>query len=263
MENQRLVQFDSLLYTIYGSHPLRKMKQDALRILYHFIPCTFCSILSYTNDEDVIDAYHDDPVCYPEAYTVVEEAYIRLEGTEKNRWVSWEPECKVYRTSDLYQDTQAREQSQVYRMCFLPYNLYYAVYATLRHQNKGLGCLTLYRSKAAGDFTNEELFILQMIARHLSQRLALELGAKDAETFTAETGTPDKNNRLLDLALRYHLTAREMEVLENLTLHQSMEELAQQLHISENTLKKHLQSLYRKTKVNRFIQLYSLKTDSD
>lgn len=262
MENQRLIQFDGLIYTIYGCYPTQKMKQELLRKLYHFIPCTFCSILSYTDHEDMTTTYHDDPICYPEAYTTVEDAYIKLEGTDKNRWVSWEPECKVYRTSDLYQDTQTREQSSVYRTCFIPYNLHYAAYATLRHQNKGMGCLSLYRSRAAGDFTNEEILILQMIARHLSQRLAAEFQKNAAqENPMSDLPSVDARKKLLDLAIRYHLTTREVEVLESLTLHQSMEAWAQQLHISENTLKKHLQSLYRKTNVNRLMQLYYLKNE--
>ena len=259
MENQKLMQFDSLLYTIYGSAPMDKIKLDVLRMLYHLVPCTFCSILSYTDHEDLTAAYHDNPVCFPEAYTVVEDTYIKLEMQDKNRWVSWEPACKVYRTSDLYQEGDIREQSPIYRNCFAPYNLHYAVYATLRHDSKGLGCLSLYRDKTTGDYTNEEVMILQMIARHLSQRLAADKQTADGSVPLVNAVPADAEEKLLDLAVRCRLTARELEVLKSLTLSQSMETWAQQLHISEHTLKKHLQSLYRKTGVNRLIQLYSLK----
>ena len=262
METQKLIQFDSLLYTVYSRAPIAKMKQDVLRQLYHFMPCTFCSILDYTDHEDMTATCHDDPICFPETYKIVEDTYIKLEGQDKNRWVSWEPDCKVYRTSDLYPEGISREQSPIYCSCFAPYELHYAAYAILRHQSKGLGCLSLYRSKSANDFSNEEVLILQMLARHLSQRLAMHHPAADtARDALSGDGNPSgSEKKLLDLAMHYHLTARELEILKSLTLQQSMESWAHQLHISENTLKKHLQSLYRKTGVNRLIQLYSLKT---
>jgi LuxR family transcriptional regulator, maltose regulon positive regulatory protein len=51
--------------------------------------------------------------------------------------------------------------------------------------------------------------------------------------------------------VRIQLTAREADVLDQLALGNSYNEIAEALFITENTVKKHLMSLYRKLGVER------------
>ncbi|MEU4196392.1 LuxR C-terminal-related transcriptional regulator [Kribbella sp. NPDC026611] len=73
-------------------------------------------------------------------------------------------------------------------------------------------------------------------------------------TWLARTGPDARPGRRLDAVVNgahIHLTAREAEVLDQLALGSSYSEIAQALFITENTVKTHLMSLYRKLGVEK------------
>lgn len=61
-----------------------------------------------------------------------------------------------------------------------------------------------------------------------------------------------------DLVQRYELTEKEQHVLLNLTHGNSIKQIAEQMHVSENTIKTHLKALYRKTDTKSQANIISL-----
>jgi DNA-binding CsgD family transcriptional regulator len=88
---------------------------------------------------------------------------------------------------------------------------------------------------------------LTLIARHLKQAGQPRLG------LNADTG---------DLAERYGLTPRELEVLDQITRGRANAEIAEALFISPNTVKNHVYNIYQKTGIKNRIQLAAILTSS-
>ncbi|NSK76881.1 helix-turn-helix transcriptional regulator [Blautia massiliensis] len=56
-----------------------------------------------------------------------------------------------------------------------------------------------------------------------------------------------------------HLTARELQIAEQIFQYRNNDEIAQSLGIRENTLQKHLQNIFRKTNVTSRWELLRLR----
>jgi DNA-binding NarL/FixJ family response regulator len=65
-----------------------------------------------------------------------------------------------------------------------------------------------------------------------------------------KTGVPEESKEVID----YGLTERELEVLEHLSKGLSYEQIADNLFISYGTVRKHVENIYRKLKVNNRIE---------
>ena len=90
------------------------------------------------------------------------------------------------------------------------------------------------------------------------------------DTETSEASSPSKcaedskavSNEIL-LVDRYRLTAREAEVLHLLSLGLNRPAIAQKLVISDNTVRTHMKSIYRKLDVHTQQQLINLVHEGD
>ena len=232
MTRNHFLQFNNIIYTLYGVSDFSLMKIQLLKELKSLIPCTFCSILMHAAPN--ADSYLTDPVCYPPDYIDVENRYLRLEHSDQAAWIA------------------DRVNHLLYKECYVPYQLQYAIYTTLAHKETPLGGLNLYREKALGDFSEDDIFLLRAVARHLSLRFY-------QETVLPKAACPNGQSGVVDFAARYGLTNRELEVFLAVTPELTNEALAEKLCISEFTLKKHVQSLYRKTGSKRKLELIHLK----
>ena len=102
-------------------------------------------------------------------------------------------------------------------------------------------------------FQNYALFPHMTIAENIAYPLKLRKVPKDeVEKRVREM------IEMVKLTKKYSLTARETEVLELILENYDNSEIVRRLCISPNTLKKHLQNLYRKTNVAGRIQLSAL-----
>jgi DNA-binding NarL/FixJ family response regulator len=72
----------------------------------------------------------------------------------------------------------------------------------------------------------------------------------------AGAGTPA--SRLDEIGERFGLSGREMEILALIQRGRLNREIADELHISTDTVKKHLYNVFRKTGVHNRIQLFLL-----
>ncbi|MEH7483838.1 helix-turn-helix transcriptional regulator [Neobacillus drentensis] len=252
MVNNLFMQYNSILYTIYAIDDFDQMKSQLLKELTSLIPCTFASVMTSVQSEK--DTYLANPVCYPFEYLAVENRYLKLAESDHSQWITIEPVTTVVRITDLFSDKE-RENQIIYQECYVPYQLKYSVYASLAHKGMPLGLLSLYRKKEQGDFSNENLIVLKALVRHLSLRFYNE---KEQCSPIKEAPKPDSG--IIAYVSEYGLTRRELEVFLAITPNLTNEELAEKLHISIYTLKRHLQSLYQKTGVKKRFELLCLKS---
>lgn len=239
MSKNDFLLINNIIYEIHSSTDFNSMKQTLLSLLCLLIPNSCSSILM----ADHTDSSHllIDPVCFPTSFVEMENIYLSLEDADLMRWIMMTKQSMTVRESDLTPEQQLI-QTPIYQKCYKPFGLHFSTQVYLVHKEIFLGVLTLYRSKAEGDFTENELFILKALEKHLSLRFYNE--------FNTPSTPSTSNSYLIELVYQYHLTNREVEVLQLIFDGLNNEKIAEQLCISNFTLKKHIQNLYNKLGVS-------------
>lgn len=245
MDYNTALNLNSIIHQIYNVEDFNEMKKTVISLIRSLIPCTCASILMTKGTNGQVFC---DPITIPESYAQIEHEYIKCQDSDGSLWVVRKNQSTVFRDTDLIPDGK-REQTEYYQKCFKPFGIHYSVDLTITNGQKIMGIMSLYRTKGEGDFTNEEIRILRLLSTHLDARFAKSLKDTDA--------TPAKA-QIAKFTKEYCLTARETEVLQFVLKNYDNRELADALCISENTLKKHLQNMYKKTNVSSRIQLIAL-----
>lgn len=80
--------------------------------------------------------------------------------------------------------------------------------------------------------------------------VTVEVAAMQAEKASVLRVSPIPKERLESMSLKYGLTRRETELLEQVCLRKTNEDIAAALGISENTVKFHLKNLMKKLSVS-------------
>jgi DNA-binding CsgD family transcriptional regulator len=153
---------------------------------------------------------------------------------------------RVLRIEDIL-PLQSYENSEFYNEFMARYGYYHTMGVYLHEGNKILGLIDFVRSKKERPFTNSDVRCLEVISRYLSQKVKICLFPKENASVTAlmqPSANHSKSN--LQVQKEYGLTLKESEVLELVQQGYSNTDIANQLFISTNTIKKHLQSIYRK-----------------
>ena len=246
MNKNTLLFLNNLIYGIYNVEDFDHMKRQFLELLRTLIMFECGSIIM--TDHTEINGLSDDVITIPERYREVEQKFKLMEDHDYSRWHLQSAQSSILRTSDLMTDTE-REKTAIYKHCFEPYNLYYSVDTLIMYNGRHLGLMTLYRQKTQGDFTDQEVFMLQLLADHLNARFYREIS--DASGLS-------ENHYLQKAALRYGLSERETQIVSMITSGMTNDDVCNALIIAPNTLKKHLQNIYAKTGIHSRSRLISM-----
>lgn len=189
-----------------------------------------------------------DPVSNNMTEEELQTYYQEYQYSDYTTWSFASDKPTVYRDSDMV-SPQARESSAIYRQWMRPMNVYYSIGSTVMGAHHLLGSVTLFRSKEEGDFSDDEVAMLAVLNKHLSAHFA----------FLWPDGAAPKAGVAFDqLALQFGLSERELEIAELISLGRTNQEIGRELFISENTVKKHVYSLYRKLGITSRTQLLHL-----
>lgn len=223
---------------------MRRFFLNSVRLLVPFDMATF-----YIADEE-------SPLLMRNPVTLdcPEEAIARYkmlgEKLDYTRWIFMQHKNMVYRESDLYPDP-IREELPYYQEIYKPFNIHFSAQVSLVHNETFVGVVSLYRTKDRPDFSESELFILDVLKDHLAFRIySIAFAAKLIRK---------KSKRSIDLAeikSIYKYTDREIELIELMIHGMSNEEISRKLSISSNTVKKHLLNIYKKSGVTNRLQLF-------
>lgn len=189
----------------------------------------------------------------PVSSTISEEDlsayYQRYEISDYTAWMFTAEESVIYRDSDMIND-RARNQSLIYREWMQPLGLYYSIGSTIVNEGTIFGSITLFQALGQPDFTDVELAILEQVNRHLAAHFSL---------LRPNGVYPDGfNENLALLAQDAGLSERERDVLRLVAQGQTNREIGRALFISESTVKKHVNALFKKMAVANRLQLMSL-----
>lgn len=161
----------------------------------------------------------------------------------------------VYRDLDLV-DVARRDATPIYREWMEPQGVYYGCTATLASHEHPLGSITLFREHVSGDFSDLELAVLLHIAQHASVALD-NLYPQGIKLDTTRDSDP-----LDHLIATHDIQPREAEILRLMLDGKTNRQMAEELFISESTVKKHVNAIYRKLGVkNRLGLMTTVRND--
>ncbi|MBR5428920.1 MAG: GAF domain-containing protein [Firmicutes bacterium] len=254
MQKNDFLCINNIIYLIYNEPDFLAMRRQVLELVQTLIPCAFASFM--TAGRGAGGLLLADPVCRP-AEMEVEQAYQRIQYEDYSRWLLFGGRSTVVRASDLLPEAE-RERTLYYQTCLAPFGLHYVADAALAKDGRTLGVLSLYRRREQGDFSDEELFLMQALCEHLAARFYLECGecgdggdcrdSGDGGKAAAESAGPRTARD--EFCRARGLTRREVQVLDALLRGEDTAAVSEELCISPHTLKKHQQSIYRKCGVS-------------
>lgn len=235
------------LYEINAATTIDEMSDVALETLFHLIPCKQVIFTPMGCDENgiwipVSAKVVGQPARFMDDFLhkgYVFDDYFYL-------WSSFRT-SKVFRDSDIM-TVQQRVKSRLYQEIYKPQGLHWAARCRLVYKGRGLADFSLFRGPDDQDFSERDMYVLNLLARHFALALGKLVESDDASS----------DKREVHVAQLYGLTAREMEIVQNLSKGLGDDDLASQLCIAPSTLKKHISNIYRKTGVKNRVQLMSL-----
>lgn len=245
MTEQSWRAIDDLVLKLYAAPDLGVLRRELMEGLKVLIPCPkgFFDLCDCTGGQFLFF----EPVSLDMTAEELAAYYKRYQYSDYVAWIFTANEPTVYRDSSFIGD-EARVRSAVYREWMEPMGVHFSMGSTQVHRGVMYGSITLFRARAEGDFTDEEMDMLRILNRHLSATLSqrypngLKRGGEEGET----------------LSHRYRLTEREGEIMALLVDGLGNQEIGKRLYITENTVKKHVGSLYHKLGITSRRQLMPL-----
>lgn len=184
----------------------------------------------------------------PEHLRLYTDKYSRLDFIN---WYTSTCAAEVFRESDIIPDG-LREKSVFMKNWMEPIGLYHGAGMVIWCKGISYGSIFLYRPKDAEDFSGQELEVLRVINRHLCLR-AHALYPNGLGQMFVQQGAGD--GAVLSVTC---LTKREREIIDCIRNHVLRSELCDKLFITENTLNKHFDNIYKKLNINSYEELLQL-----
>lgn len=116
----------------------------------------------------------------------------------------------------------------------------------LTEKEQRFGAMFLYRSKDDTDFSDKELEILKIINHHVTLRFTL---------YPSVDISPKTDKIMGTIFSNITLTKRELEILSMIKDGIKKIDLCENLHITKNTLNKHLDNIYKKLDLHTYEDL--------
>ncbi|MCR1867288.1 LuxR C-terminal-related transcriptional regulator [Murimonas intestini] len=238
-----------VLLELYEIRELNQLTEKMLKVFRMLIPYSQGYFLIYDPEGEIDLTYSsflemDERTfnTYTEMY--YEKDYLRLVFELSDGTIT-------YRDTDIMEES-IRKKTEFYREFLWPNNIPYGLGIVLRREGRLLGIINLFRSGELGDFSDKDLYILEVIKDHLANRVA---GLEEPACERSGQRTIETLERA---ACIYGFSQREKEVVDCLVKGCSNALIGEELSISESTVKKHIYNVYLKTDVNTRTQLRAL-----
>lgn len=151
----------------------------------------------------------------------------------------------VYRDTDILEDN-VRKETIFYKKFLKPLDIPYGCGILMIKNGTVIGIINLFRKEVLKDFSDKDIYILNILKKHLLNIVSKILESQQHKTV---------EQYYIEARQEYELTNREQEILELLCNGYSNSEICEQLTISVSTVKKHIYNIYEKTSVNSRTQL--------
>ena len=237
--------YNNLVYQIHDTENIDDMRLNFLKSIRLLAPYSSCNFFLASKDGEHLIT---DPVAVDFPLDALSEYLEEIEDEDPTRWIFMHAKSMVYREKDLFSE-EALSHNKCFQDFYYPHNLHHSLQISLALNGEFLGSLSFYRTKEQSEFSDYEIFFLDLLKDHLALRLYKELHSK--KTNSAEIN-------LADCTEKYKLTAREEEVVQDLIHGSSIEEIGDALCISPNTVKKHVVNIYKKMGISSRRELYKI-----
>lgn len=180
----------------------------------------------------------------PKYIKMYEDTYWKIDCI---KWYLDSNTATVFRELDVI-SPDLFEKSAIYNEWYVPMGYYYSAIFCISVNGRNIAGIEFLRKKEDGDFPNAMIEFFQMLNAHLCSRFKREFpNGLGREFFNRTDG---------HLKSKFSLTDREAEVVHLLSTGICRQEICNELCISMNTFKKHLQNIYRKMGVTNQSQFY-------
>lgn len=243
LKNNEFQMISDILLELYSMNDLKEIEHHFLMNVRALIPYNQSNFRAVSPDsgevlKDGTVFIDTDAAMIPVFFHNIEPEKNYLKNLFNYR------ESIVYNETDLL-DEDVRKNTEFYRDYLLPQKIPYSCGIILIEEEKLIGVISIFRSREWGDFTEKELFILNIFKNHLT-KIIMRCLQRQKQTIVFE----DSN-----------LTPREREIAEMIFSDVPNFNIAQMLYISANTLKKHSSNIYRKLGVSSRNQLRQMLSE--
>ena len=244
LERNDISLVNNIIYKIYSIEDITEMRIAFLGLLKILIPYFEASFYLASKDSAHI---LDNPVGVNISGEALQRYLDGYEDKDYTRWFFLSAKNMAYRETDLFSEG-CRVNKEYYKELYYPANIHYSAQLCLSYYGTFVGVVSLYRSRGEEDFTDDQIFLLDLFKEHLAYRLYHKNIVPDGEKIYFD--------RIEKIRKKFELTNRETEVLQRLFEGYSTEVLANELNISAHTLKKHICNIYKKTGVKTRLELF-------
>ena len=230
-----------LIYKLNTATSHREMRQEFLDNIHHAFSFDCASFFIASDFKETLP----DPVGF-NLTDAIKRQYADLKEDDHLAWAYSLNESIVIYDDDFL--TDADRASHFFQGMNQRNDWRYGLNLCLYYEGEFLGIAAFHNYPQSGEFPSRAADILDVIKPHLA--LALYRLTRDSRQVLAEK-LPN-NEHLLN---EYTLTHREVETLKLVLSGIPSTEICNLLSISPNTLKNHLQNIYRKLEVHNRIEL--------
>lgn len=240
---------NNLTYKIHAAQDFDKMRMEFLKDLR--LSTAYRRASFY-----MVDKTRSEGLCAPVGIGFSQQQlnqYIsRFESLDYLKTIALSPFSCIYRETDLFSD-QERENSSYYKLAYEPLKIHYALLMALFFGDEHVGSVMFFREKEDGDFSDRDIYLLDVMKNHLSLRLGQEMGL-----WGREEPRKSGNSAVRSICGDKGLTERETEIIEHLYQGDTTAEICSELCIAQTTLKKHLTNAYKKLGIGCRSELYKV-----
>ena len=229
------------IYNINGLTEMRKAFLEKIRLLIPFQKAFFDLCSEKSGKRSFFD-----PVAADIPEESLKEYYATFEEVDYTAWVLTQNVALSYRDTDILPPA-LRENSVFFCKWLMPMGIFYEGGCNIAYNGIVYGSVTLMRAKSAGDFTDAELYMLNILNQHMCRRFSNE--------FPNGIDRQAVGTKYPGLVSRYGLTMREYEILCLIKGGLSNREISEKLFISENTTKKHIWHIFKKLNISSRAQV--------
>lgn len=228
---------------------------DLYQYSYHFlseleqiIPFYAANFFLFDEEEELLC----DPICFNISNNVLKsynDYYWKIDDIKKLTFNQKEAiistkimDYKKWINTEYFNDFLAKN------------HLYYSCGIDIHSEDKLLGTISLFRSQKDKNFTLDDLVNLKILAKHSSNHLKKLFKINKLK----QKNKISKKVLINKKADKFNLSRREIDVLKLILAGKHNLEIAEELYISINTVKKHLSHIYQKTEMRNRNQLAAL-----
>ncbi len=243
LDEKECLLINGIILSIYETHNMSKMRKDFLELLYSLISYE-SAIFDFATKKDNIQFFDPVSVNFDERY--LNDYFEYYQQIDYTRHIFLQHNPIIYRDTDLV-DKKDREETEIFKEWLSPMGIYFGGGSSIIHNGNLLGSVSLFRSQNSGDFSKRDLFILNLLNGHLCNRLE--------QVHQISKKSIDLREHNHNVIQKYNLTNRELEIIRLIFSGDNNQDISNRIFVSSNTVKKHIQNIFRKLDVNSRTQL--------